>query len=163
MNRFYKLHLNQVCAARNLSSSTILAYRLFAMKKTARSSKSNKGPLAKKGTPKRITAKTTKSSKSLAKSKAVVSETKLSASAKDKTQRKVYEQLFRDYSRDKSLIVPNEEDWLLASKVLYWLTQNRRRSGDGKLRKLQPRVSQRMALDAVLAVSARRWENNCSH
>ena len=48
----------------------------------------------------------------------------LSASAKDKTQRKVYEQLFRDYSRDKSLIVPNEDDWLLASKVLYWLTQN---------------------------------------
>ena len=82
----------------------------------------------------------------------------LSKSAKDKTQRKVYEQLFRDYSRDKSLIVPNEDDWLLASKVLYWLTQNRRRSGDGKLRKLQPGVSQRMALDALLAVSARRWK-----
>ena len=46
------------------------------MKKTARSSKGNKGPLSKKGTPKRITAKTSKSSKSLAKTKAGLSETK---------------------------------------------------------------------------------------
>jgi endonuclease III len=41
----------------------------------------------------------------------------LSASAQDNSRLKVYERLFRDYQRDKSLILPNEDDWLLASKA----------------------------------------------
>jgi predicted nucleic acid-binding protein len=60
----------------------------------------------------------------------------LAASATDASQRKVYEQLFQNYREDNSLIVPNEDDWLLASKVLYWLSQARRRSGGGSLRRL---------------------------
>jgi predicted nucleic acid-binding protein len=81
----------------------------------------------------------------------------LTASARDDTQRKVYERLFRQYQEDNSLIVPNENDWLLASKVLFWLTQSRRRSAKGKLRRLPAGVSQRMALDVLIAASARRW------
>lgn len=81
----------------------------------------------------------------------------LTASAKDESQRKIYERLFRQYSEDNSLIIPNEDDWLLASKVLYLLSQDRRRSHRGKLKKLHPGASQRMALDALIAVSARRW------
>ena len=46
----------------------------------------------------------------------------LAASARDDSQRKVYERLFRQYQADNSLIIPNEDDWLLACKVLYWLT-----------------------------------------
>ena len=80
----------------------------------------------------------------------------LAASAPDASQRKVYEQLFQNYREDNSLIVPNEDDWLLASRVLYWLSQGRRRSGGGRLRRLDKGVSQRMALDALLAASARR-------
>ena len=80
----------------------------------------------------------------------------LAASATDASQRKVYEQLFQNYREDNSLIVPNEDDWLLASKVLYWLSQGRRRSGGGRLRRLDKGVSQRMALDVLLAASARR-------
>jgi hypothetical protein len=80
----------------------------------------------------------------------------LMASATDDSQRKMYEQLLRGYQREGLLIVPNEDDWLLASKVLYWLTQSRRRNSAGKLRRLDPGQSQRMALDALLAVSARR-------
>lgn len=68
-----------------------------------------------------------------------------------------HEGLFRDYQRDKSLIIPNEDDWLLASKVLYWLTQGRRRVNKGRLQRLAPGVSQRLALDALIAASARRW------
>jgi len=82
----------------------------------------------------------------------------LSASAKVQTQRKLYEQLFQTYRCDNTLIVPNEDDWLFASKVLYWLTQDRRKSSGGKLEKLLPGNSQRMALDVLLAVSARRWK-----
>ena len=80
----------------------------------------------------------------------------LTASAKDDSQRKAYEELFRGYQKEKLLIVPNEDDWLLASKVLYWLAQSRRRSGGGKLHRLDRGASQRMALDALLAASARR-------
>jgi predicted nucleic acid-binding protein len=81
----------------------------------------------------------------------------LTASARDDSQRKVYEQLFRQYREDNSLIIPNEDDWLLACKVLYWLTQSRRRSLKGKLKRLPTGASQRMALDVLIAVSARRW------
>jgi len=80
----------------------------------------------------------------------------LMASGTDDSQRKAYEELFRSYQKEKLLIIPNEDDWLMASKVLYWLTQGRRRSGAGKLRRLERGVSQRMALDALLAASARR-------
>ena len=43
----------------------------------------------------------------------------LTASAKDDSQRKIYERLFRKYQQDNSLIVPDYNDWLLASKILF--------------------------------------------
>lgn len=82
----------------------------------------------------------------------------LTASSRDDSQRKVYEALYREYSSNKTLIVPVAEDWLLASKVLYWLGQTRRRSSGGQLTRLKPGASQRMALDTLLAASARRWK-----
>ena len=82
----------------------------------------------------------------------------LMASAKDDSQRKVYEALYREYRSNNTLIVPVAEDWLLASKVLYWLGQSRRRGSGGRLGRLKPGASQRMALDALLAASARRWK-----
>jgi predicted nucleic acid-binding protein len=82
----------------------------------------------------------------------------LTASAKDDSQRKVYERLFHQYSEDNSLIVPNEDDWFLASRILYLLSQDRRRSNKGMLKRLHPGASQRMALDVLMAVSARRWK-----
>jgi hypothetical protein len=51
----------------------------------------------------------------------------LTASARDDSQRKFFENLFRHYQSDESLIIPNEADWLLASKILYWLSHQRRR------------------------------------
>jgi len=80
----------------------------------------------------------------------------LTASAADDTYRKCYEQAFRQYQKDNSLIVPNDEDWLLASKILYLLTHSRRQHG--KLKRLSPGASQRLALDVLIAVSARRWK-----
>lgn len=71
--------------------------------------------------------------------------------------RKVYEQVHRAYARDNSLIVPDDNDWLMASRVLYWLTQGRRRIAKGKAPRLKSGATQRMALDALIAVSARRW------
>ncbi|MFN0279158.1 MAG: hypothetical protein ACKVRN_11225 [Pyrinomonadaceae bacterium] len=80
------------------------------------------------------------------------------ASAPDDSQRKQFEQMWRDYAKDNSLIVPADEDWLMASKVLYWLAHGRKRGAKGKFPKLIPGSSQRMALDALIAVSAKRWK-----
>ena len=82
----------------------------------------------------------------------------LMASATDNSHRKVYESMFLNYERENALIVPNGADWLYASKILYWLSHRRRRIEGGKLRLLAPGISQRMALDALIAVSARRWK-----
>ena len=82
----------------------------------------------------------------------------LMASSRDDSQRKVYERLFRQYQQDNSLIIPDGNDWLLASRGLYWLTQSRRRAVKGRLKRLPTGASQRMALDVLIAVSARRWK-----
>ena len=81
----------------------------------------------------------------------------LMASATDDSQRKVYEQVHRAYAKDNSLVIPDADDWLMASKALYWLSQGRRRNSKGKLSRLKPGAAQRMALDVLIAVSARRW------
>jgi predicted nucleic acid-binding protein len=82
----------------------------------------------------------------------------LIAGAQDIGERKAYEQLFRQYRRDNSLIVPDDDDWLVASKILFLLTHARKRTQKGKLQRLPPGASQRLALDVLLAVSARRWK-----
>jgi predicted nucleic acid-binding protein len=80
------------------------------------------------------------------------------AALDDNSERKVYEQLYRQYQKDNLLIVPNEDDWFLASKILFLLTHSRKRLLRGKLKQLPPGASQRLALDTLLAVSARRWK-----
>ena len=84
--------------------------------------------------------------------------TELSASARDNSQLKVYERLFRAYGKEQRLIVPNDEDWLLTSRILFLLSNHRRRLEHGKLKQLPPGASQRLALDVLIAVSARRWK-----
>lgn len=81
----------------------------------------------------------------------------LLANAADESERRRYEVLQQAYVKDDSLIVPNADDWLLSSKVLYWLTRERRRRAGGKLPRMKPGATQRMVLDALIAASARRW------
>src|SRR6185436_12213455 len=82
----------------------------------------------------------------------------LIAGAPDDSYRKLYEEAFRTNKEADSLISPNDEDWLLASRILFLLTQARKRSQKGILRRLPPGASQRLALDVLIAVSARRWK-----
>ena len=82
----------------------------------------------------------------------------LMGGAKDRSRQKVYEGLFRYYQGRNLLIVPTVEDWFLAGKILYLLTHSRKLLEKGKLRRLPPGVSQRLAVDALIAVSARRWK-----
>lgn len=82
----------------------------------------------------------------------------LTAAANDSSQRKLYEQLFHGYRKRERLIVPNADDWLLTSKILFLLTHARKRSQYGRLKSLPPGAAQRLALDVLIAVSARRWK-----
>lgn len=82
--------------------------------------------------------------------------TELMASANDESARKAFEAMRAAHERDGTLIVPRSEDWLMAGRVLYWLTKGRKRRAGGKAPQLRPGASQSMALDALIAVSARR-------
>lgn len=84
--------------------------------------------------------------------------TELSVSLSDESERKFYENVFRAYGKEQRLIVPDAEDWLLASKILFLLTNSRRRLEHGRLKRLPAGASQRMAFDVLIAVSARRWK-----
>ncbi|SRR6266498_3000930 len=80
----------------------------------------------------------------------------LIAGANDASIIKAYEAVRRRHDQEGTLIVPTSEDWLLASKVLSWLAQGRKKKAGGKSPPLIKGASQRMALDALLAASARR-------
>jgi len=52
---------------------------------------------------------------------------------------------------------PNADDWLMAGKVLYWLQQGVKRRNKGKSPPKVFGATQRMALDALIAISSRRY------
>ena len=82
----------------------------------------------------------------------------LMAGERNESRRKFFWEIFRQYQKNNLIIVPTADDWLLAAKVLNLLSHARRRSQKGRLQKLQPGASQRLALDVLIAVSARRWK-----
>ncbi|HSE18499.1 MAG TPA: hypothetical protein VLB46_15705 [Pyrinomonadaceae bacterium] len=82
----------------------------------------------------------------------------LTGSARDQSRKKAYERAFRQFQENNLLIVPNTDDWLLASKIMFLLAEGRRRDGKGRLKRLPAGASQRLALDVLIAVSAQRWK-----
>lgn len=80
----------------------------------------------------------------------------LIASANDDTARRVYEAIRARHAEHGSLIVPTEADWLVASRVLFWLTRRRKQRAGGQLPPQQTGAAQRLMLDALIVVSARR-------
>jgi predicted nucleic acid-binding protein len=80
----------------------------------------------------------------------------LTAGAADDSIRKVYEAMRRIFQRENALITPSNDDWLTASRVLFRLSQSRKKKAGGKSPKLIPVASQRMFLDTLIAVSAKR-------
>jgi predicted nucleic acid-binding protein len=80
----------------------------------------------------------------------------LMASANDDSEMNRWAAAQRAFEKEERLIVPTSADWLMASKVLYWLMQKRKKRAGGKSPPLKTGASQRMALDTLIAVSARR-------
>jgi predicted nucleic acid-binding protein len=82
----------------------------------------------------------------------------LIASANDDSEVNRWVATRRAAENEGRLIVPDSADWLMASKVLYWLMQQRKKKAGGKSPPMKTGASQRMALDALIAVSARRYQ-----
>ena len=80
----------------------------------------------------------------------------LTAGAADDSTRNVYEAMRRIFQQDNALIIPSADDWLTASRVLFRLSQSRKKKAGGKAPKLISGASQRMFLDTLIAVSAKR-------
>jgi predicted nucleic acid-binding protein len=76
----------------------------------------------------------------------------LMAGELNESRRKFFNEIFHQFQKNNLIIVPNADDWLLAAKVLQLLTDTRRRLQKGKLHKLPPGASQRIALDVLIAV-----------
>lgn len=69
---------------------------------------------------------------------------------------KAYEAVRREAVKHDALITPTTDDWLTASRVLYWLSRGRNKKAGGKAPKMVSGASQRMFLDSLIAVSSRR-------
>lgn len=77
-------------------------------------------------------------------------------SAPSASEFNAYQDTWRAHAAADTLLVPNEDDWLMASKVLFWLAQDRRKRAAGKAQKWTPTAKQELAMDVLLAVCARR-------
>jgi hypothetical protein len=62
----------------------------------------------------------------------------LMTGAVDQSEFDGYQDTWRRHAKDGTLIIPTAADWLMASKVLYWLAQERRRQGGGRAPRWSP-------------------------
>lgn len=62
----------------------------------------------------------------------------------------------REYERERTLLVPNGEDWFLAGKVLNSLQRRRKGSNKGKTPKISADESRRIMRDVLIARTAKR-------
>lgn len=69
---------------------------------------------------------------------------------------KRYQKAWKNAREEKFLIVPTEGDWLEASRIQFFLAQERKKDAGGKSPKRTAKVKQELALDCLIAVSRAR-------
>jgi predicted nucleic acid-binding protein len=80
----------------------------------------------------------------------------LTAGANDDKEVKYWNEVRRAREKDGTLLVPNDEDWWLAGKVLNSLQRALRGSNQGKIPKSDPATIQRITRDVLIARTAKR-------
>jgi predicted nucleic acid-binding protein len=80
----------------------------------------------------------------------------LMTAAVGKSEFDAYVATWESHNRDGTLIVPTVADWLMASKALYRIAQNRKAAAGGKAPRWPPAAKQEVTMDALLASCARR-------
>ena len=82
----------------------------------------------------------------------------LMTACNDVKELKAYQILWETAKKDDLLIIPNEEDWLNASRILFLLAQERKKQAGGKAPKRTSKAKQELAMDCLIAMSACREE-----
>ena len=80
----------------------------------------------------------------------------LMTAANDTKELKAYQQWWKAAAKAGLLLVPTEQDWQDASRILFLLAQERKQQAGGKAPKRAPVAKQEIALDCLLAMSAHR-------
>ncbi len=86
----------------------------------------------------------------------VVVLSELITAAGDKTEVDEYLETWRRHAKDGTLIVPTVADWLMASKALYRIAQDRKAAARGKAPRWPPKAKQEITMDALIGACARR-------
>jgi predicted nucleic acid-binding protein len=80
----------------------------------------------------------------------------LMTACNDLREFRAYQLVWNLAEKDGLLIVPNEKDWLRASRISFNLSQERKQQSGGKAPKLSSKVKQEILMDCLLAVSVAR-------
>ena len=80
----------------------------------------------------------------------------MTAGATGKSELKFWEATMRGYAKAGHLLVPTDEDWFLAGKVLYALLQRLKIEAGGQTPRLHPDDKQRIIRDVLIARTAKR-------
>lgn len=76
--------------------------------------------------------------------------------ANDIKEFRAYQTTWKRHLQNNTLLVPTPEDWMAASRVLFMLAQERKRMSGGRSPRRASAAKQELAMDALLAMSARR-------
>ena len=80
----------------------------------------------------------------------------LMTACSDTKELKQYQRAYNDARSESLLIAPNEQDIFDASRIQFFLAQDRKKDADGKSPKRTAKVKQELALDCLIAVSCCR-------
>jgi predicted nucleic acid-binding protein len=80
----------------------------------------------------------------------------LMTACNDRKELKEYQSAWKSAREEDILIVPTEEDWLVAARIQFILAQERKQDAGGKSLKRSAKVKQELAMDCLIAASACR-------
>lgn len=80
----------------------------------------------------------------------------LMTACNDTKELKRYQKAWKDAREENFLVVPTESDWLEASRIQFYLAQERKKDAGGKSPRRTAKVKQELALDCLIAASCNR-------
>lgn len=80
----------------------------------------------------------------------------LTVGSRDETEVRYWENVRREFEKDKKLLTPNGEDWFLAGKVINSLQRGRKSANKGRTPKISAEESRRIVRDVLISRTAKR-------
>ncbi len=80
----------------------------------------------------------------------------LMTACNDTKELRAYQFVWKTARENNRLVVPTESDWLEASRLQFFLSQERKKNAGGESPRRPAKIKQELALDCLIAVSACR-------